>query len=123
MDNLIDLLIQRRRWINSSYFAFDYVYKSYDFEVRESGHGFCSRNIMLPFVMFISKLSMFSTYLGPCIFFFALYTATFETYNKFQPPQDFIRGSPWVLIPAFICMGYLGAVFGLIVISLHKKGN
>ena len=34
MDNLIDLLIQRRRWINSSYFAFDYVYKSYDFDVR-----------------------------------------------------------------------------------------
>jgi hypothetical protein len=73
--------------------------------------------------MLISKLSMFSTYLGPSIFFFALYTATFETYNKFQPPKDFIRGTPWVLIPAFICMGYLGAVFGLIVLSLHKKGN
>jgi cellulose synthase/poly-beta-1,6-N-acetylglucosamine synthase-like glycosyltransferase len=34
MDNLIDLLIQRRRWINSSYFAFDYVFKNYDFDVR-----------------------------------------------------------------------------------------
>jgi chitin synthase len=34
MENLIDLLIQRRRWINSSYFAFDFIYKSYNFDVR-----------------------------------------------------------------------------------------
>lgn len=123
MDNLIDLLIQRRRWINSSYFAFDYVYKNYDFDVRESSHGFFARNFMLPFVMLMSKLSIINTYLGPSIFFFALFTATIETYNKFQPPKDFIRGTPWVLVPAFICLGYLGAVLGLIVMSLHKKAN
>jgi hypothetical protein len=78
---------------------------------------------MLPFVMLISKLSIINTYFGLSIFFFALYTATFETYNKFQPPHDFIRGSPWVLVPATICLGYLAAVIGLIVVSLHKKAN
>jgi chitin synthase len=34
MDSLVDLMIQRRRWINSSYFAFDYVFKNYEFDVR-----------------------------------------------------------------------------------------
>lgn len=76
MDNLIDLLIQRRRWINSSYFAFDFVYKNYDFDVRDSSHGFIDRNLMLPFVMLISKLSMINTYFGPAIFLFALFTST-----------------------------------------------
>jgi chitin synthase len=34
-----------------------------------------------------------------------------------------MRGSPWVLVPATICLGYLAAVMGLIVVSLHKKAN
>ena len=34
MDNLLDLMTQRRRWINSSYFAFDYVYKNYNYDSR-----------------------------------------------------------------------------------------
>ena len=76
MDNLIDLLIQRRRWINSSYFAFDYVYKNYDFDVRESSHSFWDRSVMLPFVMAFSKISIITTYFGPAVFFFALYTST-----------------------------------------------
>lgn len=123
MDNLIDLLIQRRRWINSSYFAFDYVFKNYDFDVRESSHGFFHRNFMLPFVMFFSKLSMINTYFGPSIFMFALFTSVHETYLKFRPSKDYIRSEPWILIPASICLCYLAAVIGLIVISLHKKAN
>ena len=91
MDNLIDLLIQRRRWINSSYFAFDYVYKNYDFEVRESAHTFWDRNILFPFLMLFSKLSIIATYFGPAVFFFALFTSTHETYVKFRPPKDYIR--------------------------------
>jgi chitin synthase len=86
MENLVDLMIQRRRWINSSYFAFDFIFKSYNFDVRESSHGFTARNLLLPFVMLISKLSIINTYFGISIFFFSLYTATFETYNKFKPP-------------------------------------
>lgn len=76
MDNLIDLLIQRRRWINSSYFAFDYVFKSYNFDVRDSSHSALDRNVMLPIVMFFSKLSIINTYFGPSIFLFALFTST-----------------------------------------------
>lgn len=91
MDNLIDLLIQRRRWINSSYFAFDYVFKNYDFEVRESAHGFWDRNFLLPFLMIFSKWSILTTYFGPAVFFFAFFTSTHETYVKINPPEDFIR--------------------------------
>lgn len=75
MDNLIDLLIQRRRWINSSYFAFDYVYKNYKYDVEDSSHSCLDKHMLLPVVMFFSKLSMINTYLGPSIFFFALFTS------------------------------------------------
>jgi chitin synthase len=34
MDDLIDLMVQRRRWINSSFFAFDYVFRNYNYDVR-----------------------------------------------------------------------------------------
>jgi hypothetical protein len=78
---------------------------------------------MLPFVMLVSKLSMINTYFGPAIFFFALYTSINETYLKLKPPTDYIRSEPWILIPASICLFYLAAVIGLIIISLHKKAN
>lgn len=66
---------------------------------------------------------MINTYFGPAIFLFALFTSTHETYLKFKPPKDYIRSQPWILIPATICLIYLVAVIGLIVVSLHKKAN
>ena len=66
---------------------------------------------------------MITTYFGPAVFFFALFTSTHETYIKFRPPKDYIRGEPWILIPGAVCFGYLAAVISLIVISLHKKAN
>jgi hypothetical protein len=73
--------------------------------------------------MLLSKLSIINTYFGPAIFFFALFTSTHETYLKLKPPKDYIRSEPWILIPATICLGYLMAILGLIVISLHKRAN
>lgn len=123
MDNLIDLLIQRRRWVNSSYFAFDYVYKSYSYDVRESGHGFMDRNVLLPTIMFFSKLSIINTYFGPAIFMFALFTSTHEAYAKILPPEDFIRSEPWVILPGFLCFGYVGTILALVIICLQKKAS
>ena len=91
MDNLIDLMIQRRRWINSSYFAFDYVYKNYEFDVRQSDHSFLNNVVFLPIVIFMSKLSILNTYLTPAVFFFALFTSTHETFIKIRPPESYFR--------------------------------
>ena len=35
-----NLMKQRRRWINSSMYAFLYVLKNYDYNAHESAHGF-----------------------------------------------------------------------------------
>lgn len=78
---------------------------------------------MLPFVMYISKLSMLNTYFSPSVFLFALFTATHEAYTKFNPPKDYIREDPYILIPAFLCFGYILTLGILVIMSLHKRAN
>ena len=51
-----ELLNQRRRWINSSWFAFSYVYWNYAWEMRKSGHSFLQKNLFTPFTMFMAWL-------------------------------------------------------------------
>lgn len=65
---------QRRRWINSSYFAFEYVDRNYYFNVMESKHNCWRTYFMLPLSMFLAKLSFINGYFTPAFFFFTLYT-------------------------------------------------
>jgi chitin synthase len=68
-----DLMNQRRRWINSSYFAFMYVFKNYYFNVMDSKHNFFRKFITLNISMLLALLSTVNSYITPAIYFFVLY--------------------------------------------------
>lgn len=76
-----NLMKQRRRWINSSMFAFLYVYKNYYFNAQESAHGFIDKYIFLNLSMIISLLSFLTSYITPSIYFYVLYS----TINQISP--------------------------------------
>ena len=69
-----DLMKQRRRWINSSLFAFLYVWKNYYFNVMESRHGAWDKYINLNLSMVLSLLSFATSYLTPSLYFYVLFT-------------------------------------------------
>ena len=58
-----NLMNQRRRWINSSLFAFMYVYKNYYYNVMDSDHNFCRKYCTLNLSMIIALLSALNTYI------------------------------------------------------------
>jgi chitin synthase len=86
MDDLIDLMVQRRRWINSSYFAFDYVFRNYMYDMENTTHTWLSKAVLMPIVMFMTKANLLNTYLTPALFFFALYCSTFQSYQQIVTP-------------------------------------
>ena len=77
------LMIQRRRWINSSYFAFLYVFRNYYYNAMESSHNFMRKYILLSFSMFLALLSFVNGYLIPAFYVFALYTTIFQAGSNY----------------------------------------
>ena len=73
-----DLMKQRRRWINSSLFAFLYVFKNYYFNSGESNHSAWDRYVKLNLSMVLALLSFLTSYLTPCIFFYILYSTIIQ---------------------------------------------
>ena len=91
------LMNQRRRWINSSLFAFLYVFKNYYFNVMDSQHNFFRKYITLNISMFIALFSTITSYITPSIFFFVLYSTIIQI-NKPDEPIDaqiYNPGSEW----------------------------
>jgi cellulose synthase/poly-beta-1,6-N-acetylglucosamine synthase-like glycosyltransferase len=68
-----DLMKQRRRWINSSLFAFFYVFKNYYFNAIESSHGVIDRYFSLNLSMILSLLSFATSYFTPSLYFYVIY--------------------------------------------------
>ncbi len=91
-----NLMNQRRRWINSSMFAFFYAYKNYYYNVMDSRHNFCRRYVTLNISMLIALISTFNAYITPAIFFFVLYSTIYQL--KFT-------GSEWVA--KLVCLIYV----------------
>ena len=77
------LMIQRRRWINSSYFAFMYVLRNFYYNAVESRHNFIRKYIALIFNMLLALLSFVNGYLTPAFYFFALYTTIVQSGSNF----------------------------------------
>ena len=73
-----DLMTQRRRWINSSLFAFLYVFRNYYFNVMDSSHNFFRRYVTLNISMIIALLSLVNSYFTPAIYFFILYATVLQ---------------------------------------------
>jgi chitin synthase len=77
------LMIQRRRWINSSYFAFLYVFRNYYYNAMESSHNFMRKYILLTFSMFLALLTFVNGYLTPAFYLFALYTTIVQSGSSY----------------------------------------
>lgn len=71
-------MTQRRRWINSSLFAFLYVFRNYYYNVMDSSHNFYRKYITLNISMFVALLSFLNTYLTPSLYFFILYSTVLQ---------------------------------------------
>lgn len=98
-----NLMNQRRRWINSSLFAFLYVYKNYYFNVMDSKHNFCRKYCTLNLSMVIALLSLFNTYITPALYFFIFYCTIY---------QMGFPGSQWVA--KLVCMLYTFVFFSAV---------
>ena len=73
-----NLMNQRRRWINSSLFAFLYVFKNYYFNVMDSEHNFFRKYITLNISMVMALFSTITSYITPAIFFYVLYSTIIQ---------------------------------------------
>lgn len=73
------LMIQRRRWINSSYFAFMYVFRNYYYNAMESSHNFARKYLLLGVSMLLALLSFLNGYLIPAFYLFTLYTTIVQS--------------------------------------------
>jgi cellulose synthase/poly-beta-1,6-N-acetylglucosamine synthase-like glycosyltransferase len=91
-----NLMNQRRRWINSSLFAFMYVWRNYSFNVMDSKHNFLRRYITLNISMLIAMISTINSYITPSIYFFVLYATIYQLgFSKSE------------IVAAVVCLIYL----------------
>ena len=73
------LMIQRRRWINSSYFAFFYVFRNFYYNAMQSKHNCLRKYVLLRISMIMAMLSFANGYLIPSFYCFALYTTIVQS--------------------------------------------
>ena len=73
MKDHANLMKQRRRWINSSIYAFLYVFKSYTESVKNSNHNCFRRYLTLNISMYLAFLSLALTYISPSFYLFIMY--------------------------------------------------
>ncbi|EAR87998.1 chitin synthase (macronuclear) [Tetrahymena thermophila SB210] len=78
---LEEFMSQRRRWINSTNYALDYVLKHYRGFVEDSGHTSLQKKIILPFNMFFAALGKFNTYMLPAFYIFVAIMCSYQFLN------------------------------------------
>ncbi|EAR85461.1 chitin synthase (macronuclear) [Tetrahymena thermophila SB210] len=78
VETLEEFMNQRRRWINSTLYALDYVLKHFSFHVQESSHSSFSKYILLPFNMLFAKIGKLNTYFIPAFYMFVAITSSFQ---------------------------------------------
>ncbi|EAR87844.2 chitin synthase (macronuclear) [Tetrahymena thermophila SB210] len=78
VDTFEDFLNQRRRWINSSWFALEYVLQNYEYHIEESSHSFIMKNFIFPMNMLFAKIGKFNTYFIPAFYLFVAILCSFQ---------------------------------------------
>ena len=111
-----DLMKQRRRWINSSLFAFLYVLKNYYFNAMESKHSFTDKYFKLNISMLLALLSFATSYATPAIYFFILFTTIYQI-----APDNIIVDILSKVVPILYLMTYIVAVAGGLTGSIWTK--
>ncbi len=77
VDDFLEFMNQRRRWINSSWFALDYVLRNYKFHIEESSHSLWVKEFALPFNMFMAWVGKINTYFMLAMYMFVIYLSSF----------------------------------------------
>ncbi len=77
IDNLIEFILQRRRWINSSWFALDYVLRNYKFHVQSSQHSWFTKHLFLPFNMVMAFLGKINMYILLSMYMYVISTSIY----------------------------------------------
>lgn len=77
VDDFIELLLQRRRWINSSWFALEYVLSHYTENLIVSSHTIIMKKISVPFNMVLTKIGNFNAYFTTALYYFVLHSSAF----------------------------------------------
>lgn len=103
------LMNQRRRWINSSLFAFLYVFNNYYFNVVDSKHPAWRKYITLNISMFLALISTFNSYITPSIYFFVLYATIYQLGFK---NADILASVVCLLYTIVFLSGVAGALTG-----------
>lgn len=104
------LLGQRRRWINSSLFAFLYVWRNYYFNVLESDHNCIRSYITINLSMILAGLSFVNSYFTPSLYFFVLYITILQIDNESQACADLA-----VIVSGLYCFIILAAIGGSLI--------
>ncbi|KAL4499711.1 hypothetical protein ABPG72_017251 [Tetrahymena utriculariae] len=78
VDTFEDFLNQRRRWINSSWFALNYVLQNYEYHIEESSHSFMMKNFIFPLNMLFAQIGKFNTYFIPAFYLFVAILCSFQ---------------------------------------------
>ena len=104
-----DLMKQRRRWINSSLFAFLYVWKNYYFNAMESRHSFADKYIKLNLSMVLALLSFATSYVTPAIYFYVLFATIFQI----APSNLYVQIAAKVVSIIYIMVYLVGVAGGL----------
>ena len=112
------LMIQRRRWINSSYFAFLYVFRNYYYNAMESSHNFMRKYVLLSISMFLALLSFLNGYLIPAFYLFALYTTIVQSGSSYV-----IQYAAEVLTLIYIFMIILSVTWSLFGTEWTKSAH
>jgi len=110
MKNHKALLGQRRRWINSSLFAFLYVFRNYYFNVLESDHNCIRSYITINISMIMAGLSFINSYFTPSLYFFVLYITIAQIDSTSELCADLA-----VIISGLYCFVIMAAIGGSLV--------
>ena len=116
IDTITKLLGQRKRWINGTWYALEYVIQ-YQNQIRFSKHSL-ARKILFSFSMFMARIGMYTTYYMISTFLVTLYILVFEYFGVVNAISD--RNAS---LAGFLILLFLGMIFTVIFLSLQFQSN
>ena len=109
----LQLMKQRRRWINGTWFAFFYVYNQYRTKITKSSHSFI-RKFFLVLSMFYAFLNAMNTYCLIGFYFVFLWMILKAMFNKY----NWTMMGPLATLDTMLIFIYMLSVLSLFFMSL-----
>eukprot|EP00825_Cyclidium_porcatum_P012454 TRINITY_DN164_c0_g1_i2.p1 TRINITY_DN164_c0_g1~~TRINITY_DN164_c0_g1_i2.p1 ORF type:complete len:547 (-),score=56.55 TRINITY_DN164_c0_g1_i2:396-2036(-) len=117
IDDFEGLINQRRRWINSTYFALEYVLRNYQFHIENSSHPWYRKYIGIRFSMFMAWLNKINMYFLPGFFYFSLHLSCYQLFSHYIKDLNGI----FQFIPGLLPFAYVILLIYMVLISLNYK--